>query len=372
MSTTPERRCIFLNTKHLTVLLKPASGLCQLACRYCFYKDLGAAGAVTQNVMQPGTVDALIKLVADNLAKDGHVTFAFQGGEPLLAGVEFYKKIFSRVQEAGLDATYLFQTNGICLCTSESGDTFIQLFKEHHCIIGLSVDGDRILHDANRVDAKGNGTFDLVMQAYKKMTNVGIEVNFLTVLSKKVLSHPKQLYNFYKKSGIKYVQLIPCLPPLNETNQESTRARRDLLAPFWIQFYDLWRQDFQNGRPPFEVREFYAIFRALQGNPTDTCIFPGKCSPQLIVEADGSLYPCDFYVLPQYRTGSVFTDTLEDTLHAEGMLRFAKEIPPLPIQCQRCAYKGLCSGGCRRMRHIWHPDWDDCPMKLFLNHICNY
>lgn len=360
-----------MNAKQLTVLLKPASGLCQLSCRYCFYNDLASAGAVAQNLMQPGTVTALIKLVTNNVAKDGHVIFAFQGGEPLLAGIDFYKDFFSRVTEAGLRASYLFQTNGIALCTPESGDAFVQLFKEHPCLIGLSVDGDRILHDANRVDHKGSGTFDSVMCAYKKLVAAHIEINFLTVLSKKVLSHPKQLYNFYKKSGIKHVQLIPCLPPLNETDRTETRQRRDLLAPFWIQFFDLWRQDFKNGSPPFEVREFYAIHRALQGFAVDTCIFPGKCSPQLIVEADGSLYPCDFYVLPQYRTGSVLTDTLEDTLQSAGMLRFAKENPPLPIQCQHCAYKGLCNGGCRRMRHIWRPDWDDCPMKLFLNHICN-
>ena len=360
-----------MKVKQLTVLLKPASGLCQLACRYCFYNNLASAGAVSQNFMQSDTVSALINLVSNHLDKNGRVTFAFQGGEPLLAGIDFYKDFFTRVQEAGLHANYLFQTNGVALCTPDKEDAFIQLFKEYRCLIGLSIDGDRVLHDANRIDRKGNGTFDLVMQAYKKLAAAGIEVNFLTVLSKKVLAHPKQLYNFYKKSGIQHVQLIPCLPPLNEVNTEETRGRRDLLAPFWIQFYDLWRQDFQNGKPPFEVREFYAILRAFQGMATDTCIFPGKCSPQLIVEADGSLYPCDFYVLPQYRTGSVLTDTLEDTLRAEGMLRFAKDNPPLPTQCQHCAYKGLCNGGCRRMRHILHPDWDDCPMKLFLNHICN-
>ena len=362
----------FLNAKQLTILLKPASGLCQLSCRYCFYNDLASAGAVVQKIMQSDTVSALIQLVADNLAKDGHVTFAFQGGEPLLAGIDFYRDFFSRVQEANLHASYLFQTNGIALCNKENGNAFIQLFKEHHCLIGLSVDGDRVLHNTNRIDAEGNGTFDLVMDAYKKLTDAGVAVNFLTVLSKKVLSHPTQLYNFYKKSGIKHIQLIPCLPPLDHTDTTETRRRRDLLAPFWIQFYDLWRQDFQNGKPPFEVREFYAILRALQGAPVDSCIFPGKCSPQLIVESDGSLYPCDFYVLPQYCTGSILTDTLEDTLRSPGMLRFAKENPPLPTQCQQCAYKGLCNGGCRRMRHIWHPDWDDCPMKLFLNHICNY
>lgn len=361
-----------MKAQQLTVLLKPASGLCQLSCRYCFYKELAQTGTASLKIMQPETVKALISRIVDSLQEGGQVTFAFQGGEPLLAGIDFYKNFFTCVEDAGIRATYLFQTNGLALCAPGTGDAFVQLLKERRCLVGLSVDGDRILHDANRIDATGAGTFDFVMQAYKKLRHAGVDVNFLTVLSKKVLSHPKQLYNFYKKAGIKHVQLIPCLPPLNEIDETETRKRRDLLAPFWIRFYDLWRQDFQNGKPPFEVREFHAILRALQGLAADTCIFPGKCSPQLIVEADGSLYPCDFYVLPQYRTGSVLTDTLEDTLRSSGMLRFAKDNPPLPTQCKHCIYKGLCSGGCRRMRHIWHPDWDDCPMKLFLDHIRRY
>jgi len=198
-----------------------------------------------------------------------------------------------------------------------------------------------------------------------KLVSAGIEVNFLTVLSEAVLSHPEQLYDFYKSSGIKYVQLIPCLPPI----QEKTNPIRDLLAPFWIKFHDMWRRDFVNNIPPFEVREFTAIYRGLAGIPVDTCIFPGKCSPQLIVEADGSLYPCDFYVLPQYCTGSILTDTLEDTLHSEGMMRFAKDNPPLPVQCLNCTYMRICKGGCRRMRSSWYPELGNCPMKLFLDHI---
>ena len=317
-------------------------------------------------------MSALISTVADSLDVNGHVIFAFQGGEPLLAGVEFYKQFFAKVRHASLHATYLFQTNGISLCKQDVGDEFIQLFKENNCLIGLSVDGDKNLHDANRVTPEGEGTFEKVMDAYRKLLIAGIEVNFLTVLSESTLSAPNALYDFYKKSGIKYVQLIPCLPALEDDLQPSadTIHRRDLLAPFWIKFYDLWFEEtLANGRPPFEVREFAAIHRGLRGEPVDTCIFPGKCSPQLIVEADGSLYPCDFYVLPQYCTGSILTDTLEYTLRSQGLMRFAKDNPPLPVQCLKCTYTRICKGGCRRMRSSWHPELGNCPMKLFLDHI---
>lgn len=354
-----------MKAKQLTVLIKPASGLCQLSCRYCFYRDLIQFGDAPLKIMKPEIVSELIYKVADSLDTNGHVIFAFQGGEPLLAGVDFYKQFFTKVRHAKLHATYLFQTNGVALCTPTVGDAFIQLFKENNCLVGLSVDGEKNTHDANRVTPEGEGTFDCVMQAYKKLVSAGIEVNFLTVLSEAVLSHPEQLYVFYKNSGIKYVQLIPCLPPI----QEKTNPIRDLLAPFWIKFHDMWRKDFVNNIPPFEVREFTAIYRGLAGIPVDTCIFPGKCSPQLIVEADGSLYPCDFYVLPQYCTGSILTDTLEDTLHSEGMIRFAKDNPPLPVQCLNCTYMRICKGGCRRMRSSWHPELGNCPMKLFLDHI---
>ncbi len=318
--------------------------------------------------MQPEVADGLIKKVGETLAPGQQVNFAFQGGEPLLAGPDFYVSFFEKVKKANIKATYLFQTNGIAL-TSEKCEEYLKLFKENNCLIGLSVDGQRKMHDATRIDHNGSGTYDTVMQAYKLLKNANIEVNFLTVLSKAVLTHPKLLYDFYRNSGIKYVQLIPCLPPLNETERKDNKYSM-LLAAFWIQFYDLWKKDFLSGKSYFEVREFSAILSGLSGKRVETCIFPGKCSPQLVVEADGSTYPCDFYVLPQYRTGSVLSDSLEDTLRSVNMLRFAKDNPPLQSQCLKCRYSVLCKGGCRRMRQLWQSDPENCAMRLFLDHIC--
>ncbi len=226
------------------------------------------------------------------------------------------------------------------------------------------------MHDENRVDRNNSGTFDRVMLAYKKLREANIEVNFLTVLSKTVLTHPKDLYSFYNNTGIKYVQLIPCLPSIDEVEGKGKSQYCALLSSFWIQFYDLWKKDYLNGTCRFEIREFSSILNGLSGKRVETCIFPGKCSPQLVIEADGSTYPCDFYVLPKYRTGSVFTDSLEDTLGSANMLKFAKDNPPLQPQCLQCRYCGLCKGGCRRMRQLWQNDSKNCAMRLFLDHTC--
>lgn len=356
---------------NLTILIKPVSGLCQLFCKYCFYRELAEQNDTGIQLMQPEVVSGLIKRISGSVEKNQKVTFAFQGGEPLLAGPDFYESFFDAVKEANISANYLFQTNGIEL-TSENGEAYINLFQNNNCLIGLSVDGPRKTHDANRIDINRKGTYDTVMQAYVKLRSANIKVNFLTVLSEAVLKHPESLYAFYKNSDIKYVQLIPCLPSLKNEDRAGLKYYNELLTLFWIKFYDLWKQDYLAGNCCFEVREFSSILNGLSGRIVESCIFPGKCSPQLVVEADGSTYPCDFYVLPQYRTGSVLTDSIEDTLRSDNMLSFAKENPPLGPQCTQCRYRSLCKGGCRRMRQLWQSDPEHCSMRTFLDHVCGY
>lgn len=351
-----------MQAKNLTIMIKPVSDTCQMNCRYCFYHDLSRFGAPTGRKMQETTVDALLGEVKANLAPDGEVMFAFQGGEPLLAGPDFYESFFGKAAASGINASYVFQTNGLEIVNPITSSGWIRLFKNNRCLIGLSIDGPQELHDSNRTDSSGGSTHSKVMAAYNLLISSRINVNILTVLSREVMAEPEKLFEFYREIKASDVQLIPCLPEFGKRGER-------LSGEFLVRFYDLWRSGFADGVPPFEVREFNAILNALSGHYTDTCIFSGRCTPQLVVEADGSLYPCDFFVLPKFRTGKISINSLDSTLSSDGMKKFIQIDRKLPQNCINCRFSRLCGGGCVRMREAWQPDLPDCPMQKLLNHI---
>ncbi len=344
--------------KELTVMIKPVSGLCQMACDYCFYHDLAEYGAPANTWMSQKTARQLIARVKESGARRVH--FAFQGGEPLLWGQEHFDDFFEDVKEAGLDATYAVQTNGLVLTDA----VYCRIFAEHDVLVGISLDGDRALHDMARKTPDGKGTYERVMRGIEQLKKYGVRYNLLTVISANTARHPAQLYKFYKKMGVSHVQLIPCLPPLEKDAPGKYAPTPEALGQFLIGFYRLWREDFKGGQPPFMVREFDQALATLQGRG-GFCGACGFCTPQLIVEADGSTYPCDFYVLPKYCTGNVQKHSIQQTLHSEGMQRFADEHPTAPELCRSCRFLPVCGGGCRRMRDVILSETECAMMRLY-------
>ena len=343
--------------RELTVMLKPASGLCQMACDYCFYHDLTEYGAPANTWMSRKTARQLIARAKESGAQRVH--FAFQGGEPLLWGQEHFDDFFADVKATGLDATYAVQTNGLCI-----DEVYAALFADHDVLVGISLDGDRTLHDTARKTPDGKGTYERVMRAIDLLKKHGVRYNLLTVISANTARHPAQLYKFYKKIGATHVQLIPCLPPLDKDTTCKYAPTPEALGQFLVSFYRLWREDFRNGQPPFSVREFDQALATLQGRD-GFCGARGFCSPQLIVEADGSTYPCDFYVLPTYCTGNVHEHSLGQTLQSEGMTRFVKDHPEAPDLCRSCRFLPVCGGGCRRMRDAILSKTECAMMRLY-------
>ena len=343
--------------KELTVMIKPASGLCQMACDYCFYHDLLDYGAPANTWMSQKTARQLIARVKESGAVRVH--FAFQGGEPLLWGQEHFDDFFEDVKEAGLDSTYAVQTNGLCI-----DEVYATLFAEHDVLVGISLDGDRALHDVARKTPDGKGTYERVMRGVDLLKKHGVRYNLLTVVSANTARHPSQLYKFYKKMGASHMQLIPCLPPLDKYATCKYAPTPEALGQFLVGFYRLWREDFKNGQPPFAVREFDQALTTLQGR-SGFCGARGFCTPQLIVESDGSTYPCDFFVLPEYRTGNVHTHTIAQTIECEGMQRFVSDHPEAPALCRTCRFLPVCGGGCRRMRDVILSDTECAMMRLY-------
>ena len=331
----------------LSILLKPASSACNLRCDYCFYADEAGARAVPNCGLMSGAVSrALIEKAAG--AAEGSVSFLFQGGEPTLAGPDFYRDFVSHVREAfppGLAAQYAIQTNGTLL-----DETWCRFFQENRFLAGLSLDGNRACHDRFRRDGAGRGTYDRVVRAARLLERAGVEFNILTVVTGHLARHIRSVFSALCGAGFRFQQYIPCLDPLEgERGGQGYSLSPARYGEFLKTLFDLWYGELEQGRY-WSVRYFDNLLWMLDGRPPEQCSMAGCCGLQYLVEADGSVYPCDFYGLDEFRLGNILHDTWAQLDRAREELSFIRESRRVPEECGRCRWYPLCRNGCRRDR----------------------
>ena len=281
------------------ILIKPASGSCNMSCSYCFYKKLCEKWEnPDKGVMTTDTFRALLKYAFSNAATD--LTLAFQGGEPALAGLSFFQMAVSAEKELNtknIPVQNTFQTNGLLL-----NENWAAFFKKNNFLIGLSLDGPKEFHDAYRKDHFGFGTFDKVMGTAELLNSFDVPFNIVSVITKKSVNYAKRLYDFYLENDFQYVQLIPCMG-----NESSAAPSSEEYGRFLCDFFDLW---YAGGIDRLNVRLFSDLARMAAGYPTEECGIDGQCCGYLTVEADGSLYPCDFHCLDECKLGNINTPAL--------------------------------------------------------------
>ncbi len=344
----------------LSLLIKPASSACNLRCKYCFYADEAMNRAVySYGMMSEETLEMVVRRAID--FAEGSVSFGFQGGEPTLRGLAFFRlfaELVRKYNTKGLSVRFAIQTNGTLL-----DEEWARFLHEEKFLVGLSLDGTQAVHDRMRVDAAGKGTFETILSAARLLQAHKVDFNILTVVTAYTAKNIGRIYPFFMKNGLVWQQYIPCLDPLGEP-----RGRADysltpaLYARFMKELFDLWYRDVASGRFVY-VRHLENLAGALMGQPPEHCGMLGRCSMQSVVEADGSVYPCDFYVLDRYRLGNLNTDTYEDLTKALEASRFIEESLPQAGECRACRWFGLCRGGCRR-------DRDSGAEELGLNYFC--
>ncbi len=331
----------------MSIMIKPASGLCNFRCRYCFYLDeLNNRDSGCLGMMSEDTLDAVLTEILKN-ATD-HCTIAFQGGEPTLAGLDFFKKVVELEKKRNVNRCTIqnsIQTNGSLL-----DEAWAQFLADAHFLVGISLDGHKELHDLNRQDAKGRGTYSNVLNTVKLLQRYGVEFNILTVVTAQTCRHARQLYRFFAKNELDFQQFIPCLDPLGE---ERGKHPWSLTPPLYGQFlkdtFDCWYADTIKGTWRYN-RYFYNLLLIMKGRHPEACGMGGLCSAQLVVEADGSVYPCDFYVLDHWKLGNFRTDSLADIEAKRRELQFIEMSAKHHPDCLRCQWQMLCRGGCRRDR----------------------
>ena len=214
--------------KYFSMLIKPASSLCNLRCRYCFYCDVAENRKIpSYGVMSEETMNILIDKTLGFFREEVTITFAFQGGEPTVAGLDYFRRFIRRVnlkKKSYHQIQYALQTNATLL-----DDEWVRFLKQNRFLVGVSLDGYAAHHDAMRPDAKGQGTFARILENIEKLRQAKINFNILTVLTRQLAEHPKELFDFYLRQHLDYIQLIPCLPPLEDRERSLFPDAADLL-----------------------------------------------------------------------------------------------------------------------------------------------
>jgi uncharacterized protein len=340
----------------LSLLIKPASGNCQLRCRYCFYENVTLSRQIANyGLMSPETQEILVRnAIAET---DEQCSFSFQGGEPTLIGLPFYRRLIELQQhykteykKDGLVINNVIQTNGLLL-----DDEWCDFFRSNHFLVGLSLDGDKDIHDANRQDAQGKGTYNRVLKAARLLDRQGVDFNILCVVTRELARRGKHVYRELVKQGFRYLQFIPCIDDFGAEPGSSPHAlTADRFGQFLKDVFDEWHQDFLSGRY-ISVRHFDNWVHMLQGRPPETCSMAGRCTCYGVIEADGSVYPCDFYVLDPWKLGSIREHSFAELLSGELARHFVDDSVPTNEKCQSCEHYSLCRDGCRRDREPLDP-----------------
>lgn len=350
--------------KALSFLIKPASSSCNLKCKYCFYADVSEHRQIKSNgIMKEATMHYLIDHAFSALDDDGDVTFAFQGGEPTMAGLSYFEMFCAYVetkQMKGQHIHYALQSNG-----SIMDDAWCAFFHKYDFLIGVSLDGYKENHDYFRLTTRDKATYKTVLQTIQRLRKHDVKFNILTVLSKQLAKHPQKLYAFYQKEKLLYIQLIPCLAGLDE-DQNPFALTPELFASFYKVFYDAWLHELRAGVYR-SIGLFDNIIPLYADIPPSQCGLLGYCSLQFVVESDGGVYPCDFYVLDQYKGGNIKDMNILDIANSAPMQGFLKEEKKRSVLCNTCPFVAICHGNCKRMNSLYFHD-TYCGYQDFLQH----
>lgn len=331
----------------MNVMIKPASGLCNFRCQYCFYADeMENRAQKSYGIMTNDTMEHVLEKILDYA--DDTCMIAFQGGEPTLAGLSFFKNCINYVDKNNkkkIKVRYALQTNGYVI-----DQEWCQFFRKNKFLIGVSLDGIKATHDCFRKDSNGNDTYLHTLKTIELFRKEGVEFNVLTVVNKKTASKISKIYQNYRKMGLKWQQYIACLDPIGQAQgaMDYSLTPEDY-GSFLIELFKLWEIDFWKNDAP-SIRQFDNYVDLLMGQIPEACEHRGCCSVQTVIEADGSVYPCDFYMLDEYKIGNLQTDSMNEIEERRKKIQFPEASLNQTLKCRQCKWFPICRGGCRRHR----------------------
>ena len=331
----------------LQIMIKPASGACNMNCEYCFYHDVmqkrceGALGMMSEQTLETILTKAFRYATSE-------CTIAFQGGEPTLTGLAFFKRyvqIIKGLKPKNLKIYSAIQTNGYQL-----NEEWAKFFKENDFLVGISIDGNQYLHDQYRVDRRGNKTYESVMKTVAMFQKYNIDFNVLTVVTRGIARNAARVYKHFKENKLNNMQFVPFIGAFDQSDSgKSFALKPHEYGRFLISLFDLWYQDILDNKYVY-IRYFENLAGVIKGHPPESCALGGACSKHYVLESDGGVYPCDFYVLPEYKIGNLVTDSFEEIEQNRNRIGFVEKSRALNPECYSCQWFQLCRGGCQRYR----------------------
>lgn len=300
----------------------------------------------SHGIMQRNTVTAMLENIRRELKPGDGIVFAFQGGEPTLAGLDWFLYFAQIVStwDPGIHVAYSLQTNGILL-----DEDWCRFLKRYNFLVGLSMDLLPREHNESRVYPSGEGSWKQVCHALSLLRQHQVEFNVLCTLTNRIARHPQEVWKQIIRLDLQYVQFTPCLADLDATQHSPYALEPKRFASFYKTMFPLWFCDFRKGKYR-SIKLFDDLVNLLAFGRVAACGMTGKCSAQIIVEADGSVYPCDFYCLDKFCLGNIAQAPLSVLLHSPVAREFLTEAHPQPVLCSSCHFRELCGGNCRRMQ----------------------
>ena len=335
-----------------SLLIKPASAVCNLDCTYCFYLDREADpyAALPHRQMTEETLERLVDTYL--FYSFPNSVFAFQGGEPTLAGLPFFEKLVGfqkRFGRAGQSVSNSLQTNGILL-----DENWCKLFREYNWLIGISMDGPEKIHDSYRLNKGGQGTWRRVMQSIETMQKEKVEFNVLCVVSQANVDRPRELYKFFRSIGADNIQYIPLSEFDSGGSPMPFTPTPEQYGRFLVESFDAWWPDRRNVR----IRFFDNLAEALAGQTPGTCTLHQTCGSYVVVEYNGDIYPCDFFVDPAWNIGNVNLDSWTEIARRQKRSNFNSKKTIATPECAVCEWQNICHNGCPKFRHAAHKDFE--------------
>ncbi len=321
-----------------SLLIKPAGPDCDLACDYCFYLEKAQLfGETAVHRMSDAVLEELMRQVFAQAGSE--VAFGWQGGEPTLMGVGFFERaveLQKRFASSGSVRNGL-QTNGLRI-----DESWIPVLRRNDFLVGLSLDGPAHVHDRYRRARSGGSTWSRVVDRAKLMLDAHVAVNALSVVNDYSVRFPEEIYAFHKELGLDHMQFIPVSAPFT--------LSAEAYGHFLCELFDLWQADFSQGAPTTSIRFFESLLYPYLHLPAPDCTLLNECGVYLVVEHNGDVFPCDFFVESAWKLGNVLQGSLIRMLNSERQREFGRIKSALPESCGECRWLSLCRGGCHKDR----------------------
>ena len=348
-------------------MAKPTGAMCNLDCKYCFYSSKKELYSEEDLKMSDRVLEEYIRqYIGAN--ENPEVTFAWQGGEPTLMGIDFFIKAIQfqeKYKKPGMQIFNTIQTNGTLL-----NDEWCEFFRENNFLVGISIDGPQEFHDFYRKDKKGDSTFNQVIYGLKLMQKHGVDFNILATVNRVNADHPLEVYRFFKDQiKAKYIQFVPIVELENRNSKEEFKVSDESVLPeqygkFLSTIFDEW---VKHDVGIIFVQIFDAALASWVNYPQSVCLFAPTCGTASIIEHNGDIYSCDHFVDLDHLLGNIMETPLEELMLSDEQYLFGQaKKDELPIQCIQCNLKFACQGACPK-----HRFYNDFNGKSGLNYLCS-